>query len=278
MQRDATAELENQLRELQGDMGSYTASRFQSLGKPRKFSRGDDFVIFCQRFVDLVELNQLTSSNLYKALLQLVDDETYFRLKTVQLDSSEKANAELFCEKYKEEIYGKNCVLRKMDLLNCKQDPEETIDDYAFRLKQKALQAYSSTSKAEDNCLLAFLVGLRDQSLKIKLNEASLATFNDACVLARRIENAQKMIDGDTGRQLEENSIRETAGDRDQIVRSQETHRGTGRTSLIQRRLLKCWNCFEVGHKRLDCKSSQFNSNKFRDEKNNSETRPNSLN
>lgn len=315
MQSDATTELENQLKKLQGvqgkirqllddtdkreemiqqeltragehvngigEMGSRTASRFQSLGKPKKFFRGDDFVIFCQRFVDFVELNQLKSTNLYKALLQLVDDETYLRLKTVQLDSTEKANAELLCEKYKEEIYGKDCVLRKMVLLHCKQDPEETVDDYAFRLKQKALQAYSSRSKAEDNCLLAFLVGLRDQSLKRKLNEASLATFKDACVLARRIDNAQKMMDADTGRQNEGNSIQEPAGDGNQEVRSQETHRETERRSLIRRKLVKCWSCGQVGHKSFSCGSSSSNlnnMNRFRGETNNLETRPNSLN
>ena len=61
----------------------------------------------------------------------------------------------------------------KNELLNCNQHTGESIDDYVYRLRKKAKVAYKNPENANENCLLAFLRGLQDHNMRIKLGEAT---------------------------------------------------------------------------------------------------------
>ena len=161
--------------------------------KLRRYSKGENFSRFCERFVEYVCLTGVKSENLHLLLLQSVDDETYSRLKTVELAEEEKCEASRFCQIYKAAIYQDEELMRKMELLECQQQEEEDVDQFVYRLREKANIAFSESRVAEDNCLLAFLRGIKSVELKRKLNEASLESFSDAVALAKRLTRAAQL-------------------------------------------------------------------------------------
>ena len=180
--------------EMSESVANMKISRFSKL---RKFSKGENFSRFCERFDEYVRITKIRDRDLYMLFLQNVDDETYTTLKSVKLSRKERSRASEFCKKYKTAIYGDEKLSLRHDVMDCKQKSEETISDYAYRLREKASIAYSDPENQEDNCLLAFLRGVKNLSMKIKLNEASLDNFNDAVKLAKKIERVEKVINAE---------------------------------------------------------------------------------
>ena len=128
--------------------------------------------------------------------LQTVDDETYAVLKSVHLkDQNEKSNAALFCGIYKEAIYGDESIALKSEVLDCKQKDCEDIAEFSYRLTEKANIAYDDPDVKDENCLLAFVRGVKSAYIRRKLNESTLTEFNQAVKLAKRLEKIEKMDD-----------------------------------------------------------------------------------
>ena len=138
----------------------------------------------------------MCDENLYLHFLHNVDDQTYSALKMVKLENSAKCDANIFCEIYKKEIYGDELLSLKNEVLNCQQKAAETISQYTYRLREKANIAYLNSEIADENCLLAFLRGVKSNDMKIKLNEAFLNNFNDAVKMAKKIERVEDMLIG----------------------------------------------------------------------------------
>ena len=86
----------------------------------------------------------------------------------------------------------------KNDLMNCKQESEETISHYVYRLREMATVAYSSDNEAEEQCLLAFLRGIHVARIKRKMNESVLTSFKSAIKFAKRLERAVEQETGPT--------------------------------------------------------------------------------
>ena len=164
------------------------------INKIRKFSNGDNFSRFCERFIEYVYITKMCDKNLYLFFLQNVDDQTYSALKMVKLENSAKCDANIFCKIYKKAIYGDESLSLKNEVLNCQQKAAETISQYTYRLSEKANIAYSNSEIADENCLLAFLRGVKSNNMKIKLNEAFLNNFNEAVKMAKRIERVEDML------------------------------------------------------------------------------------
>ena len=163
--------------------------------KLRKFLKGENFSTFCERFKEYVYITKMKDSNLYIFFLQNVDDETYSELKTVPLSAIDKQDPSLFCKIYKKVIYGDQTISLKNEVMECKQKNDEKISDFAYRLREKANIAFANTSTIDENCLLAFIRGVKDAYIKRKLNESTLETFNDAITLAKRLERVENMLD-----------------------------------------------------------------------------------
>ena len=164
------------------------------INKISKFSNGDNFSRFCERFIEYVYITKMCDKNLYLFFLQNVDDETYSALKMVKLENSAKCDATIFCEIYKNAIYGDESLFLKNEVLNCQQKAAETISQYTYRLREKANIAYLNSEIADENCLLAFLRGVKSNNMKIKLNEAFLNNFNEAVKMAKKIERVEGML------------------------------------------------------------------------------------
>ena len=168
--------------------------RLSHINKLRQFSKGENFQRFCERFKEYVYITKMKDDNLYVFFLQHVDDETYSILKTVHLEENEKRDTDAFCKLYKKAIYGDEALALKNELLSCQQKEDEDISGYAYRLRDKANVAYDSPQMADENCLIAFLRGIRNSEMRIKLNEASLAAFDDAIKMAKKIEMVGNML------------------------------------------------------------------------------------
>ena len=165
--------------------------------KLNQFQKGGNFSTFCDRFIDYADTAKLEHANLHFFLLQNVDDETYSILKKVELTSEEKSDAESICKRYKEEYYGEETIVFKNQLLDCVQNENEDISAYVFRLRETAAIAYIDKKQGEENCLLAMLRGLRNMEIRRKLNEASIRSFTEAVVLAKRLEGVERMFKTD---------------------------------------------------------------------------------
>ena len=176
--------------------GAYkSSSHFSKVPRPKDFTKGENFSRFCDRFKEYVYLTRLNDRNLYIYLLQLVDNETYELLKKVRLKRRERGDAAAFCKKYIKAIYPDgDAVSLKSEVLTCKQKSDENIDKFQYRLLEKASIAFSDKKVRDENCLIAFLQGVRNISMKIKLNEAEIQTFDDAVKLAKRLERVNDML------------------------------------------------------------------------------------
>ena len=163
--------------------------------KMPKLQKGDNFARFCERFTEYVTLSKIKEDNLHTLFLQNVDDKTYSILKTVELTPAQKASADEFCPLYKTAIYGDVSFSLRNELYDCKQSSDETISDYVYRLREKAQIAYADGLAAEENCLLAFVRGIRNPVFKRKLNEADLFTFKEAIALAKRLEKVDELFE-----------------------------------------------------------------------------------
>ena len=107
----------------------------------------------------------------------------------------ERGDVAAFCKKYVKAIYPDgDAVSLKSEVLTCKQMSDEDIDKFQYRLLEKASIAYSDKKVRDESCLIAFLQGVRDISIKIKLYEAEIQTFEDAVNLAKRLERVNNMF------------------------------------------------------------------------------------
>jgi hypothetical protein len=164
-----------------------------------KFVKTDNFSRYCERFQEYVLISKMESPNLYMYFLQNVDDETYSQLRDVQLNTEQKAYAAQFCIAFKRAIYGDASISLKNEVMECRQKADEDIAKYAYRLREKAMIAYENSATANENCLITFLRGMKDQCMRRKLNEnTSLNSFNAAVKMAKRLEKVNEMIGEET--------------------------------------------------------------------------------
>jgi hypothetical protein len=172
--------------------------------KMPKYSKGDNFSRYCERFQEYVQIARINDPALYMYFLNNLDDETYSTLRSITFDPDNatanaiKADAKQFCPIYIRAIYGEESLSLKNELMDSKQSPDQTISDYVYKLREKGSIAYTDVTIAEENCLIAFLRGVRDTQIKRKLNEASIITFKDAISLAKRLERIDNMLNDET--------------------------------------------------------------------------------
>ena len=162
--------------------------------KLRSFKKGENFARFCERFKQYIAITKMEDNQLNLLFLQNVDEETYAKLSSIRLKDSEKCNSQIFCEIYKAVIYGQECTVLKNEVLECKQLENESIDDYAFRLKEKAFIAFPDEIEAEQSSTLTFYRGVKNLYIKRRLNEKSFTNLEEAVLYAKRLEKVEEMV------------------------------------------------------------------------------------
>ena len=165
------------------------------LPKPEKFVRGQNFPKFCTKFMDYVTLSNISGDNLHILFLNLVDEFTAEKLRKVPLSTEQKRFAQMFTTEYIKKINpsheGRTYRTKLADL---RQDSKECIEDFAYRLSDTASRAFADTPSErllrEEACFSAFLKGLIDPEIRMKLHEfKSITTFEDAMDEACRLES-----------------------------------------------------------------------------------------
>ena len=247
----------------------------------KHFQFGENFDLFCRRYVQFISLNKLQNSNLYMHFLQMLDDKTYQKLVDVELNTAEKRYAALFCRRYFDEYYPKstkNCL--QNEILDCKQDINESIDEYSLRLKANVRIAFPENCKWETNCLLAFLNGIRNAEIKRKLQEAGCSTFAEAVNMAIRLDLVDKMLK----KSDQNNRSTEFSSTESHMKRSKDTQRSetNGKSFHKSRNISEsydnkprhtkqyvrklngnCFICNKHGHFSYDCWYNPKNVSKF---------------
>ena len=188
-------ETTDQKPDSEGLTNALSSLRVTNLAKLKKFTKGDNFSTFCDRFMEYADSAKMKDSNLYRFILQHVDDdETYSTLRAVELREEDRQDASRFCDLYKKAYYGEEGIVLKTELMSCTQKENEDIVSYSNRLREKANVAYLDSKISEENCLLSFLRGVRNTDVRRKLNEATLTSFGDAIKLARKLEGVRTMF------------------------------------------------------------------------------------
>ena len=164
--------------------------------KPRPFTVGENFTAFCSRFKQYIYMSKIEDPNLYIYFLQLLDDRTYQKLASVKFQHiSERGDPEMFCIRYTNAYYPNSAIQSlQTEVLSCTQKATETIDDYSFRLAEKAGIAFHDEIIREINGKIAFLKGVRNPEIRRKLNEAEIASFDDAVEMAKRLERVDILM------------------------------------------------------------------------------------
>ena len=186
-----TVDQEDQVTNLSSALGKLKIGQATKL---RKFQKGENFATFCERFQEYCQITQIVERNLHLFFLQHVDDVTYSTLKAVHLKEEEKHDCTLFCEIYKEAIYGSESVPLKNEVLECKQLVDEDITSFAHRLREKAAIAFSTDELIDENCLLSLMRGIRNSDIRRKLNESSASSFTEALRMAKKLEKIGKLF------------------------------------------------------------------------------------
>ena len=171
-----------------------TKLKISQATKMPKYTKGENFSRYCERFIQYVYISDIKDANLHIYFLQNLDDATYTTLQGVNLTPEQKRDAKAFCDIYKQTVYGDQAIYLKTEVMDCKQKADESIADFAYRLRDKGSIAYGNTQEASDNCLMAFLRGVKDPQLRRKLNEASITSFKEAVKHAKRLEHIDNML------------------------------------------------------------------------------------
>ena len=158
---------------------------------------------------------------------------------------------------------------------------DEDVSEFAYRLREKATIAFSDIDVSEENCLLAFMRGVKNAHIKRKLNESDVENFNEALKLAKKLEKVENMLNkGETpevtsilketsvsfkpSRGTERSSFRSDSSSnrersrsrsyrgRRQFSRSRTPNRSRGRSIAKV-----CWFCQKPGHIQRFCWSRQ---------------------
>ena len=165
--------------------------------KLKMFEKGDNFVTFCGRFLEHVQLTKMPRAQQLPFFLQSINDDIlYERLKAVELTPKQSLDSQEFINEFKAAIFGDDAFYLKNKLLDCSQTPSESINEYTDRLRQKAAVAFpNNPTEADEMCLIAFVRGVNDPRIKVHLNKESFETFSLAIKSAKNAERAYRVCD-----------------------------------------------------------------------------------
>ena len=194
-EKEEEDEVENSTDEITSALTKMKLSQFTKL---RKYNKGENFSRFTERFKEYIYITGMKDKRLYLYLLQNVDDATYSILKSVDLNPEQMEDAELFCDEYKKAIYGDQTVPLKSEVMDCKQQSDEDIQTYAFRLREKGNIAFNDKELMDEACFLTFIRGVKDTYICRKLNEGNVKNFEEALKLAIRLEKVENMLQDKT--------------------------------------------------------------------------------
>ena len=161
-----------------------------SMTKPPKFKKGESFAKHCDRFLDYIRITrQERNASKDILFLQNVDDVTYGKLSQVTLSQWDIVDTKAMLMEFKRKYYGGNSAFLKERLQQSKQLQSESIEQYAMRLREIADVAYQGDNElVNDNCFIAFRKGIFKDTIRRKVAESMIDTFDSALKFAMHLE------------------------------------------------------------------------------------------
>ena len=168
---------------------------------PPIFEKGDNFVLFCERFKEHVQLCRMKPDIQLSVFYSCItDNQLYSHFKTALLPDKYRTNYQEFIKFFKNFLFDDDRIYFRRQLTECFQEKGECISDYEYRLRNISTVAYHEhPERAEEQCLLVFFNGIFDPVLRRKLNEnPDIQTFQKAVSVAKHLERAAEMFDSST--------------------------------------------------------------------------------
>ena len=153
------------------------------LEKPQKFKQGDNFTSFCEDFLEHVELTRMKDDNMYLYFTTLLDANTKKKLRKVELTDAQKKDPVKFIPVYRKRMLPPHEAENlQMDFSDLMQKRAESIEDFATRVEDIASLAFAEESEKAVNvaCFSAFVEGLTDMDLRVRLREGTIRNFQNA--------------------------------------------------------------------------------------------------
>lgn len=166
---------------------------------PKTFTYGGNFRIWTTRMRRFMSYGNIGNSISLDMLLNNVDDKTeeYLDPFVRRMTKFERDDPDLFLPILEDAFYPKGEVrgLRQEIMSgDLKQKTDETVDDFASRIRSLGRRAYADSEYREEPCLNAFLCGLRDTDLYNMVISArgSSDDFETAVMEARKFEKLRR--------------------------------------------------------------------------------------
>ena len=168
--------------ESDGEAGSSLGATSYSfkLSRPDKYKQGQSFADFCEDFKEHIQLSKMKDDNLYIYFLGLLDSQSKKKLRKVILTAAQQRSASKFIPIYRRKMLpAHEAENLKMDFSDLTQGKDESIEDFASRVEDVASLAFAEESERtkDDACFSAFVKGLSDVELRVRLREGSIRQF-----------------------------------------------------------------------------------------------------
>lgn len=182
------------------------------LSAPKEYKYGNNFTNWCSRFKQYVETCRLRKEDAYGLLLNNVDDRTLDKLESAaeRLTPKQKRDPDLFIPIFELTMYPRSeirALRQQLTSGQLAQDSDEDIDTFASRIRSLAKRAYSEPVIREEQCLSAFLNGMKDEKLydKVIAVQGAEDDFNLAVESAIKFEKLRRSrsTHGRTAEQLD---------------------------------------------------------------------------
>ena len=229
--------------------------------KPQKFKSGENFSRFVHRFKHNILLGRYNDPNLDVYFLELIEDPTaYDKLSKIKLTPQQKGDVNLLTEIYENAMFPESETRTlRTEMLTLKQKPEESVEKFTFRINELASKAYKNRELENEGSLSTLLNGVRDPTLKQKLWEAELSTFDEAVKLATKLEKIAATVattlQNDLTLTADNTPI--FAVDNTEQRQTRSFHAQENQRPLLRRRpVIYCWACGAPGHKSFECEQS----------------------
>ena len=205
--------------------------------------------MFFERFEQYAILSGLRGTNLDLHLLNLVEDDTmYKKLKNVALTPLHKSSVSTLIQALRESLFpAAESRLLRSTLSNMKQSYEESVEVYAMRISDVAGKAYSDPNLREEASLSTLLSGISEVSIRQKLMESEVQTFEYAARLALKLERISKAV-GDNTRPA---GGAEPDANFEVFTVDREEYRQRDQSNLAS--VVVCSNCSKMYHAAENC-------------------------
>ena len=252
-----------------------TGTLYWSIGdncKPRHYVHGDNFHIFCQRFVQYATLNKFTTF-LDVRFLSLVDNRTHSKLLDAKISDEDKPCPHKLVAAYEKAM---NLQFSDGDIMSAlfaiEQKSGETIDDLIYRINLTTDKSCNLTDAVIEKSKIAALCNaVKDQSIKTELRKNKNFNWKDAVEIVQIMDKHVKSCDHEVNfinihsRRNGDETVRganqlksagEARGHRSYEHESTRGPRGPGDLQLFERKFFKashCYVCGERNHKAKHC-------------------------